>query len=464
VVDDQKSVGTPEGGSMSSTTQFAACPASIQTHAGLALGAARLDERGEDRLLVDPEIGLFGVFDGVGGHVDGAAAAELAAATVAAQVRENLAYCRNRRQAHDMLRAALYAADAAIEQYNANRAGTDAAARYGASGATTATVALLWTESSTVVGERSALIAHCGDTRAQLLHAGAFETITLDHAALNDPDPVVAKVRQARLDEATSIGSLRDPLDRAAFAHRHMLSNALTGTGELDVRSYVVTLSPGDRLMLDSDGLHDNLTTGELASLLRAATPQQAADLLAAAADERSHESHEVTARAKPDDISVLVIEPHELRPQPGTTERPTTGSSARPGGPPAVPDTALAEGLGAGVSWLSPGRTARLPLDSGARYLICAADLQIVVVADNGSWWAVQGELPRSGALDAPGCWQLAPGVPLVLGRELPGNFRYPPSPRVSRRHVALTVTDGGTALSVEDLHSTNGTEILAG
>ena len=104
---------------MSSTTQFATCPASIQTIAGLALGAARLDERGEDRLLVDPEIGLFGVFDGVGGHVDGAAAAELAATTVAAQVRENLPYCRNRHQAHDVLRAALHAADAAIEQYNA---------------------------------------------------------------------------------------------------------------------------------------------------------------------------------------------------------------------------------------------------------------------------------------------------------------------------------------------------------
>jgi pSer/pThr/pTyr-binding forkhead associated (FHA) protein len=33
-----------------------------------------------------------------------------------------------------------------------------------------------------------------------------------------------------------------------------------------------------------------------------------------------------------------------------------------------------------------------------------------------------------------------------------------------VSRRHVALTLLDGGTTLSVEDMNSTNGTEILAG
>ena len=335
---------------MSSTTQFATCPASIQTIAGLALGAARLDERGEDRLLVDPEIGLFGVFDGVGGHVDGAAAAELAATTVATQVRENLPYCRNRHQAHDLLRAALHAADAAIEQYNAARG-----SGFGASGATTATVALLWTGMSSLPGDRLALIAHVGDTRAQLLHAGEFETLTLDHAALNDPDPITAKARQARLDEATSAAGLRDPLDRASFAHRHMLSHALTGTGDLDVRSYAVPLAAGDRLMLDSDGLHDNLTGEELASLLAAATPQQAADLLAAAAEERSHESHDVNARAKPDDISVIVVEPHELVRPAATEQRQSV---------PARADTSPAEGpLDSGASWLSPGRTARLPL-----------------------------------------------------------------------------------------------------
>ena len=436
---------------MSSTTQFATCPASIQTIAGLALGAARLDKRGEDRLLVDPEIGLFGVFDGVGGHVDGAAAAELAATTVAAQIREQLPFCRNRRQAHDVLRAALHAADAAIEQYNASRG-----AGFGASGATTATVALLWTGMSSMPGERVALIAHVGDTRAQLLHAGEFETITLDHAALNDPDGVTAKARQARLDEATSAGDLSDPLDRASFAHRHMLSQALTGTGDLDVRSYVVPLVPGDRLMLDSDGLHDNLTGTEMASLLAAATPQQAADLLAAAAEERSHESHDVNARPKPDDISVIVVEPQELTRGPETTERPERPASSTA--------ASASAPLGSGATWLSPGRTSRLPLDTDARYLIGAADLQIVVVHVRGGWWAVQGELPAGGALDAAGCWSLEPGRPVVFGRESPGNFRYPPSPMVSRRHVALTLLDGGTAVSVEDLNSTNGTEILAG
>lgn len=448
---------------MSSTTQFAACPASSQTIAGLSVGATRLDERGEDRLLVDPEVGLFGVFDGVGGHVDGAAAAELAATTVATQVRENLSYCRNRRQAHDVLRAALHAADAAIEQYNATRS-----SGFGASGATTATVALLWTGTSSLPGERVALIAHVGDSRAQLLHAGTFSTITLDHAALNDPDPVVAKERQARLDEATSADELADPLDRAAFGYRHMLSHALTGTGDLDVRSYVVPLAPGDRLLLDSDGLHDNLTANELAGLIGAATPQQAANLLATAAKERSRVGHQVNGRAKPDDISVLVVEPQQLW---GATTDERRGvrapaddrvndRAAERAAEPAGPEIWMDQG----GSWLSSGRTARLPLEPGSRYLIGAADLRIVVVHLQGEWWAVQGELPSDGSLDGPGCWRLVPDRPVVFGRESPGSFRYPPSPMVSRRHVALTLLGGRNALFVEDLHSTNGTEILTG
>jgi protein phosphatase len=289
---------------MSSTSEFAPYSGSVPLDAGLAVGATRLDERGEDRLLVEPELAMFGVFDGLGGHADGAAAAELAATTVATQLRDGLPYCRNQRQAHDLLIASLHAADAAIERHNGARSADPTT-----SGATTATVALLWPGTSTMPGERIVLLAHVGDSRAHLLHAGRFETLTLDHAALNDSDPATSKARQDRLDDVTEPEELTDPMDRAAFAYRHMLASALTGTGDLDVRAYVVPLAAGDRLLLNSDGLHDNLTRSELASLLAAGTPQEAADELAAAAKDRSAQPHEVSVRAKPDDISVLVVE-----------------------------------------------------------------------------------------------------------------------------------------------------------
>jgi protein phosphatase len=150
-------------------------------------------------------------------------------------------------------------------------------------------------------------VAHIGDSRAQLLRHGTFATITLDHAAFADPDPGLARGQQDRLDAVRSLADLDDPVERAAFSSRHMLTQALTGTGELEVRTYVVPLRAGDRLLLDSDGLHDNLTAAEIAALLAPGTPQEAADSLVAA------DGREACIRAKPDDISALVVEPRTV-------------------------------------------------------------------------------------------------------------------------------------------------------
>ena len=79
---------------------------------------------------------------------------------------------------------------------------------------------------------------------------------------------MTAKARQDRLDDARLLTDLDDPMDRAAFAHRHLLANAITGAGLQDVRHYLVDLMPGDRLVLDSDGIHDNLASAELEAAL----------------------------------------------------------------------------------------------------------------------------------------------------------------------------------------------------
>ena len=171
-----------------------------------------------------------------------------------------------------------------------------------------------------------------------------------------------------------------------------------------------------------------------------------------------------MNARAKPDDISVLVVEPQELR----LRRRPATDGAGRPAtAAPSAPDAGRMAPIRLGGSWLSPGGppgcrwTPDSPLpDRRGRPPHRRRHLQ-------GAWWAVQGELPagrRRAPSTSAGCWRLQPGVPVCSVARRPGNFRYPPSPLVSRRHVALTLLEGGTRASVEDLNSTNGTEILAG
>ena len=114
-----------------------------------------------------------------------------------------------------------------------------------------------------------------GDSRVQLWRDGAFHTLTLDHSYVASDDPQAAKAQQDRLDDAASLDDLPDPLDRAAFTHRNLITSVLDGSGSPDARFYAFRLVAGDRLLVDSDGVHDNLNRTELAELVAEPTDAQ---------------------------------------------------------------------------------------------------------------------------------------------------------------------------------------------
>jgi serine/threonine protein phosphatase PrpC len=277
-----------------------------------------------------------------------------------------------------------------------------------------------------------AVIANLGDSRVQLMHGGRLQTVTLDHSYLSEPDLMQAKARQDRLDSAPHLTTLQDPVDRAAFAHRHLLANAITGGGLQDVRHYLVDLLPGDRLVLDSDGVHDNLTTAELeAALAGSASAPEAAEVAVAQAWRRSEEEPDDLGRAKPDDMTMLVLDVREMDVRQSAT----------------------------GTYRLPPGGAVSLSLSPPTKqYLVSAADLQVLVAQRDGQWWATQ---PGAAPGEA-GSWQLQAGHPVEFGRYEPGGFRTEPSERVSRRHMALQLSEGSELLVVSDLNSTNGTAVL--
>jgi PPM family protein phosphatase len=396
----------------------------------LSVGMSWRSHRDEDRLLVDPPAGLFGVFDGAGGHGDGAAAASAATEAVDRRVRAGLPGCRSADDILGLLDAALIEADAAVAALDAGRpqAATSPSA-------TTATVVLICRQ-PTDPGRLIAAIANLGDSRVQLLRGGRMETVTLDHAYITEPDVTAAKARQDRLDAARTLTDLKDSMDRAAFAHRHLLANAITGRGVDDIRHYLVELTDGDRLVLDTDGIHDNLTADQLSSVLAAAVsaPEAAEQAVAEAWGVTQRIATETTAelgRAKPDDMTVLVLDVRTLGAQ--------TSAS--------------------GGYRLPPGGVATLALTPlSKQYLVSAADLQLLIARRGDDWWALQ---PGAAPGEA-GTWRLEPGRTIEFGRFEPGGFRGELSEEVSRRHVALTLSQASDLLSVADLHSTNGTAVL--
>ncbi len=414
----------------------------------LSVGMSWRSHRDEDRLLVDPAAGLYGVFDGAGGHGDGAAAASVAAETVNRRVRAGLPSCRNVDDVAALLDAALEAADAAVAELDAGR--TNSATSPSATTATVAVICRRAAEPSRLV----AVIANLGDSRVQLLRAGRLSTVTLDHSYLSEPDPLAAKARQDRLDAANLLTDLDDPMDRAAFAHRHLLANAITGDGLEDVRHYLVELAAGDRLVLDSDGIHDNLTTAEFEAVLCGAeSAPEAAEQVVAKAWARSEETSSELGRAKPDDMTLLVLD---------VRDRDQSGGGA--GGYRLPPGGSVSLSLMATQPWA----TTQISSRNGSRepepelgpkqYVVSAADLQLLVARRDGTWWAMQpGAAPGE-----RGSWRLDPGGTIEFGRSIPGNFLSEPTSQVSRRHVALSLNETSDLLTVTDLHSTNGTAVL--
>jgi protein phosphatase len=109
-------------------------------------------------------------------------------------------------------------------------------------------------------------VLNVGDSRAYLMHEGALRRLTRDHT-----------LAQTLIDAGTILPDSPEDL-----ARRHVLTNCLGGPSPnvfVDVRRYA--LADGDVVLLCSDGLSNDLTDDEIASVLRQhKAPQEACQAL----------------------------------------------------------------------------------------------------------------------------------------------------------------------------------------
>jgi protein phosphatase len=170
--------------------------------------------------------------------------------------------------------------------------------------ATTASVGLILQSKE---GENKAIIGNVGDSRVYLLRNNILEQVTLDDS------PTYRRLEEnLNRQLQTKLSNVVNPIDELtkqeqnSFYSRNEISQALGLTGTIP-RISIVDLLNNDKLLVCSDGISDNLTDIEIQTILNSTSDADAAiQKLIEDSQARSRESH---ARAKPDDMTALIIE-----------------------------------------------------------------------------------------------------------------------------------------------------------
>lgn len=234
----------------------------------------------EDCHTVRPDIGLFVVADGMGGHVAGEVASRIAVEAIEAFTEETAGADRNRTWPFPFDPGISLEANrlkAAFRLANRRIAGAINDSQDLRGMATTA--------SAILCGVRSACVAHVGDSRVYVLRGDGLEQLTHDHSWVEE------QVRAGTLSPS------------AARQHpwRNVVTRALSGGEDPEVDTTEIHPQHGDRYLLCSDGLFAVVSDQQIAEILadRTASLDEICRRLVEAAN----------AAGGPDNITALVLQ-----------------------------------------------------------------------------------------------------------------------------------------------------------
>ena len=225
----------------------------------------RKRDHNEDSFLVDEDIQLYIVADGMGGH----AAGEVASATAIEVLKNELGKQREFLSSYDpdgpeetrfrilrLTEETIQKACATV--YNMGQADKQ---RRG----------MGTTLSMMLISGRGAFIAHVGDSRVYLIREGEVHQLTVDHSLINE---------QLKRGVIT-----KDEARKAKY--KNVITRAVGIQEQVRVDTLHMDVLPFDRFLICSDGLHGYLRQGDLEKLLAAGPIEELNDRLIALANER---------------------------------------------------------------------------------------------------------------------------------------------------------------------------------
>jgi len=189
-------------------------------------------EKNEDSMLIDPAIGLYVVCDGMGGHVGGQVASQLAVATIAESIRNQVSLGPSD---EDILQTAIKRANQAV--FTKAKADPN-----------------LHNMGTTVVGIRAdndlVHLCHVGDSRIYRLRQGTLEQVTRDHSLIN------------LYEDNTELAARFGP------PNSNVIVRAVGLRDSVEVDHRVIAMEPADLYLLCCDGLTDMVDDWMLREML----------------------------------------------------------------------------------------------------------------------------------------------------------------------------------------------------
>lgn len=301
----------------------------------------------EDTILYSPEYRFAAVFDGVGGVKKGALASQTASKFLAQELKIDLGELVARENAK---RGHQYDDGSGWMGLALAIASSEVIAQTGGEGRTTASVVKFWTGEDSLVHMGWASI---GDSRIYVLRStGVLKQVSADDNMLSlliedhADQQAIERLKEIsrHLDEVADESRLwririkggrtkwgitpRQPWAVDVFPDRGDAEGSLLhymyfyrnrvmkvlGQGGVEPNDWnlgVEVLAPGDRVILTTDGVHDNLTRRNIRTIVKKDTKDPAKALVKAAL-KRSKSEH---FRAKRDDMSAVVIDVKEPSP-----------------------------------------------------------------------------------------------------------------------------------------------------
>lgn len=230
----------------------------------------------EDSYLIDDELQLYVVADGMGGHAGGGTASRIAVETIDGELRkaregkENpfaLGAPLQDSPLPEVIRAAVEHACLAIFQAAQNDPRL--------AGMGTTVISLL-------VKDEQVFFAHVGDSRAYLIRGDLIQQVSEDHSLVNEQ----IKAGMITADEAKH------------SRYKNIITRSVGFEEEVQVDVMGLVSEPGDAFVLCSDGLANMIEDRELLEIVRGTAPEETPKKLVELANERGGD----------DNITVIVV------------------------------------------------------------------------------------------------------------------------------------------------------------